>query len=98
MTGDNTYGNFTDNNQYYLYDSLRYTITKVDNIYDDASGTNLQGQIVYLDLNKSWDWKIKDNAVGSEVYFSTIVNESNYNKESNEVDVIFSADWTEVYS
>lgn len=98
VTGDNTYGNFTDNNQYYLYDSLRYTITKVDNIYDDASGTNLQGQIVYLDLNKSWDWKIKDNAVGSEVYFSTIVNESNYNKESNEVDVIFSADWTEVYS
>ena len=97
VTGDNTYGNFTDNDQYYLYDSLRYTITKVDNIYDDASGTNMQGQIVYLDLNKSWDWKIKDDAVGSEIYFSLILDEDSYNKVNNDVEINIGGNWTDVY-
>ena len=97
VTGDNTYGNFTDNDQYYLYDSLRYTITKVDNIYDDASGTNLQGQIVYLDLNKSWDWKIKDDAVGSEIYFSLILDKDSYNKVNNDVEINIGGNWTDVY-
>ena len=93
VTGDN----FTGNNQYYLYDSLRYTITKVDNIYDDASGTNLQGQIVYLDLDKSWDWKIKDDAVGSEIYFSLILDEDSYNKVNNDVEINIGGNWTDVY-
>lgn len=97
VTGDNTYGNFTDNDQYYLYDSLRYTITKVDNIYDNASGTNLQGQIVYLDLDKSWDWKIKDDAVGSEIYFSLILDEDSYNKVNNDVEINIGGNWTDVY-
>lgn len=106
VTGDNTYGNFTDNDQYYLYDSLRYTITKVDNIYDDASGTNLQGQIVYLDLNKSWDWKIKDDAsIGEDndgLYFEIMSNGNNivYSKDamSNASTVTFAtSEWISAF-
>ena len=106
IIGDNTYGNFTGNNQYYLYDSLRYTITKVDNIYDDASGTNLQGQIVYLDLNKSWDWKIKDDAsIGEDndgLYFETMSNGNNivYSKDamSNASTVTFAtSEWLSTF-
>lgn len=98
LSGDNTFGNFSqENNQYFLYDSLRYTITKVDSVYDDASGTNLQGQIVYLDLNKSWDWTIKDDAVGSEIYFSTIAGED-YSKTDSLAEASFSTEWTLLYN
>lgn len=62
ISGDNTFGNFEENCAYYLYDSIRYTITKVDDVYDEDK-TTLKSQNVYIDTDCAWSWKIKNSAM-----------------------------------
>lgn len=62
-----TFTNFTGNNQYYLFDSLRYSITDVTTTYD-AEGAILS-QTLTLDTNSSWEWTIKNDANDLEIFF-----------------------------
>lgn len=69
-----TYGNFTGNNQYYLYDSLRYTIADVTTTYNYDGSVN--SQQITLNVNSTWDWTIKNNATNQSNFFSKIFNSS----------------------
>ncbi len=94
LIGDKTYGKFVNNEQYYLYDSIRYTINKVEDIYN-SEGTALTGQVVSLNLNDSWNWKVQDVAGASDaqgLYFKKLAP-SGYNKNGQNVDVTFSGTW-----
>lgn len=63
-----TVQNFSvEENKYYLYDSTRYTISKVITT-KDSSG-NVVGQTLTLDLNSSWNWTLPYNATGSMIVF-----------------------------
>ena len=56
-----TVQNFSvEENKYYLYDSTRYTISKVITTKD--SSDNVVGQTLTLDLNSSWNWTLPYNA------------------------------------
>lgn len=97
LEGENTYGKFGGNDAYYLFDSLRYTITKVDSIYADQTATTPTKQIVYLNLANSWNWTIEDEATGNDIFFKAI-NASNYEKTGNEVKVTMGSDWRSDYA
>lgn len=99
LEGENTYGKFSGNERYYLFDTLRYTITQVDRIYAKDSDTTLTKQIVYLDFDKSWNWAIEDDATGNDVFFKTI-SSAFVKSETNETATVeFSgASWTDIYN
>ena len=84
-----TYTTFTGNNQYYLFDSLRYSITDVTTTYD-AEGTILS-QTLTLDTNSGWEWTIKNDATGIENFFLQIFNDSTLNGQD-------SKNWIESYT
>ncbi len=46
-----------DENLYYLYDSLRYTISQVDTTIAKG-GETIENQVLTLDLNSKWNWTI----------------------------------------
>lgn len=80
VTNGETYGNFTGNNQYYLFDSLRYTISSVETTYD-ADG-NLVSQKLTLNFNTGWNWLAGDSNLNlfenvSEDYPEAIIVEGN---------------------
>ncbi len=61
-----TYGQFVgdeENKKYYLYDSLRYTITQVTSVLD--SSESVTSQIVTVDLTKGWNWSVPTSIVGT---------------------------------
>lgn len=62
-----TYTTFTGYNQYYLFDSLRYSITDVTTTYD--AGGEILSQTLTLDTNSGWEWTIKNDTTGVENFF-----------------------------
>ena len=66
-TKGETFGTFTANNQYYLFDSLRYSITDVTTTYD-ANGA-ITSQTLTLDTNSGWKWTIKNDAESAKNFF-----------------------------
>ena len=64
-TNGETYTHFTGNNQYYLYDSLRYTISDVTTTYNNDDSINQQQLTINTD--SSWNWTIK-NRFGNFLY------------------------------
>ena len=104
LEGENTYGKFSDEkDKYYLFDSLRYTINKVESLYDTTGA--FSNQVVYLDLSDAWNWTIKDEAsysVGSathndDVFFKTILGSTNYKKEGTTATATFGTQWLNFY-
>ncbi len=57
--------------KYYLYDSLRYTITNIDTVLkqNDADGFDVVSYDVTLDLNSAWNWDVKYNATDNKIVF-----------------------------
>lgn len=103
MANGETYGNFTGNNQYYLFDSLRYTISSVETTYD-ADG-NLVSQKLTLNFNTGWNWKIAHDATGYENLFYQLASLSIPDTEitisgsdENEISINSGLDWLNIYS
>ncbi len=71
-TNGETYTHFTGNNQYYLYDSLRYTISDVTTTYNNDDSINQQQLTINTD--SSWNWTIKNNAKDLEIFFIKLSN------------------------
>ena len=98
-----TYRNFTlDTNQYYLRDSIRYTITEVISHYADASSTDLQGQTIVLSKANAWNWKLNGAASPETIIFENsdkiVPNGSNYTLNYGTGDDKFLYDdWTKLY-
>ncbi len=90
-----TYGKFSGNEKYYLYDSMRYTISRVESFYASNTATNPSSETVYLELDKSWDWSIKDNT--DKIFFQTI-SPSTYSQTGNTAKVTFSGNWLNAYN
>ncbi len=57
--------------KYYLYDSLRYTISNIDITYkqDDAGTDVLESYNVILDLGSAWNWDVNYNSTGKDIVF-----------------------------
>lgn len=97
-----TFTNFTGNNQYYLFDSLRYSITDVTTTYD-AEGAILS-QTLTLDTNSGWKWTIKNDATGVENFFTQLSNKYQEIKVSQNangnwlVEIEMSSDWKNLYA
>lgn len=81
--------------QYYLYDTLRYTITQVL--------TSSSGQKLTLDLNSAWNWTIYPNAKGSDenkgVFFANIASGVSFDENWSGIKEIQVSgnDWTNLY-
>lgn len=90
-----TYTNVSDDDKYYLYDSLRYTITSVEKTLN--SGDETTQEILTLDLNSKWNWTIDKNATGRENFFDSI---KKINIGSGIVEVVESGDtkYKEIFS
>ncbi len=60
-----TYQHFGDNenNKYYLYDSIRYTITKVTSNLNESDG--VQSQTIIIDTNSGWNWAVPTSIEGT---------------------------------
>ena len=71
-----TYTTFTGYNQYYLFDSLRYSITDVTTTYN-ADGA-IESQTLTLDTNSGWEWTIKNDATGVENFFILLSKNESY--------------------
>lgn len=71
-----TFTNFTGNNQYYLFDSLRYSITDVTTTYN--ADETINSQTLTLDTNSGWNWTIKNDATGVENFFILLSNDESY--------------------
>lgn len=71
-TNGETYTHFTGNNQYYLYDSLRYTISDVTTTYNNDDSINQQQLTINTD--SSWNWTIKNDAKDLEIFFIKLSN------------------------
>ncbi len=69
-TNGETFTNFTGSNQYYLYDSLRYTISDVTTTYNNDDSVNKQE--ITLDTNSGWNWTISDDATNKGIFFREI--------------------------
>lgn len=111
LEGDNTFRKFgTDSlsrvsEKYYLYDSLRYTIEKVESFYS-ADETTLEKQVVHLNLENDWNWSIRDVAkhveniggtdkeVNDSIYFKSIANFDN----SKNTATFLNSDWLRIYN
>ena len=101
----NTFSKTTPN--YYLFDSIRYTITKVETTYTDASASTQESQLIYFDLDNSWNWKVKETAKSStavpptddRLYFEKLAEESvvtnfyDFNINNKNVKYNSSNDW-----
>ena len=53
-----TYGALTGNNQYYLYDSPRYTVTKIETVRQDG---DIVKQVLHVEDSSAWNWSILPN-------------------------------------
>lgn len=101
VTNGETYGNFTGNNQYYLFDSLRYTISSVETTYD-ADG-NLVSQKLTLNQNSAWEWTIESNATNYENIFYLISQNPDYSEvvemdsPDSSIVVINGVDWLTLF-
>ena len=101
MANGETYGNFTGNNQYYLFDSLRYTISSVETTYD-ADG-NLVSQKLTLNQNSAWEWAIESNATNYENIFYLISQNPDYSEvvemdsPDSSIVVINGVDWLTLF-
>ena len=60
LTQGETYTTFTGDNQYFLYDSLRYSITNIETTYDRAGG--VEKQVFTVDTSYAWNWSIENDA------------------------------------
>lgn len=95
-----------DLNQYYLYDSLRYTITSVETV-KDVNG-NITAFILTFDTNSAWNWTIDEAAYGKENFFLAANQTSNqivsdYQTSNNVVTVTidninFYSTWQDIYN
>lgn len=72
ITNGETYTNFTGDNQYYLYDSLRYTISDVTTTYNN-DGTIKQQQLT-LNFDSAWNWTVRNSAKDVEIFFMKLSN------------------------
>lgn len=82
-----------DDQLYYLYDSLRYTITQVEKVYVDD---NLESIVVEIDTNSAWNWTISNDAKDKEIVFlkaSDVINSGNsFSFSGDDYD-----DWFHIY-
>ena len=93
-----TYTNVSNDDKYYLYDSLRYTITSVEKTID--SDDDPVSQKITLDLNSKWNWTIPYDETNRKILFDnfTIPHTTNYNDLSAST-IQFGddiADWTSI--
>lgn len=74
-----TYENFSDeNNKFYLFDSLRYTIKSVTNTNNESG--DLVRQTIIIDTNSKWNWTIENKAGNYSNIFEKLTEEtSSYN-------------------
>lgn len=73
-----TYGHFvTENNKYYLFDSLRYTIKNITNTNDESG--SLIRQTIIIDTNSKWNWTIENKAGVYSNIFEKMIITSPYN-------------------
>ncbi len=91
-----TFGSDDENDKYYLYDSLRYTIKSVQNTNDRVTIT--------LDASRPWEWTIPYDETDQKIIFMTgglADNAPNYSKLDDlsfEFDKDFRSSWTDIYS
>lgn len=98
IQGENTYGKFENNQQYYLFDTQRYTIEKVESFYD---ASKFEKDEVTLKLSKNWNWTIEDVAGNGvdDIFFKKIVaNSADYVKTNDTVVVTINANWLDFYN
>lgn len=94
-----TFNHFTDDdNKYYLYDSLRYTLKSVQN-----SNENDFKVKITLDASKPWEWTIPYNNSKHKIIFMTVEladNEPNFPKldDMNFEFSDFDSSWTDIYN
>lgn len=73
-----TYENFSDeNNKFYLFDSLRYTIKNITNTNDENG--DLVRQTIIIDTNSKWNWTIENKAGVYSNIFEKMIITSPYN-------------------
>lgn len=73
-----TYENFSDeNNKFYLFDSLRYTIKSITNTHDESR--SLVRQTIIIDTNSKWNWTIENKAGVYSNIFEKMIITSPYN-------------------
>lgn len=94
-----TYTNSDDNNKYYLYDSIRYTITNVKTVKN--SDNEIISQTLTIDLSKDWNWNLPYNSsftTGAIVFlninsmnlgFSLGIKPENYNSTTTTLEINF---------
>lgn len=92
--------------KYYLYDSLRYTISNIDITYkqDDAGADVLESYNVILDLGSAWNWDVNYNSTGNEIAFLQAVTNMGLaipTPSGEKLTIAFGNllnDWTRIYS
>lgn len=88
----------SDEQIYYLYDSLRYTISSVEEVYDELG--DLEEIVVTLDTSSAWNWTIFNDAVDKSIIFlnADFVTDNTDNKDGSFImDGYYYSDWTEIY-
>ena len=92
-----TYTNVSEDNKYYLYDSLRYTITSVEKTLDNSDETTQE--ILTLDFNSKWNWTIQKDAIGRSVFFKNISEDLGSEKVAvSDNSVIFKSEYFDEFS
>ncbi|MGN1200924.1 MAG: hypothetical protein ACI4R8_01485 [Candidatus Caccovivens sp.] len=98
-----TIGEESDN-KYYLYDSIRYTITDVKTVRESGY---IMSQTITLDFSKDWNWNLPYDAIGKKIVFyntpnfeQNVVSNVNNNIGTYTLDIdklMFDGDWTQLY-
>lgn len=101
VSGQETYGNFSkEENKFYLYDSIRYTISQVKTVRD--SDEEIVSQTVVLDFEDDWNWKISAEAEGKKIFFENTDVDTSITKTDNSyelnIDTLNYDEWTDLYT
>ena len=93
-----TYTNIPENEEYYLYDSLRYTITNVIENQDD--GGYFENQVVEFDMSSAWKWAVpydaqQVNTKNRAILFKNITSTDTHFVDGGESSITVTTKWTE---
>ena len=84
--------------KYYLYDSLRYTITNVIENQDD--GGYFENQVVKFDMSSAWNWAVpydaqQVNTKNRAILFKNITSTDTHFVDGGESSITLTTKWTQ---
>ncbi|MBE7075603.1 MAG: hypothetical protein E7375_00845 [Clostridiales bacterium] len=61
----------TSTDQYYVFDSLRYTIEKIETVKDESG--NILSHAITINPDSAWNWNISNDATSKKIFFTSVV-------------------------